>query len=167
MPITNDTRPPPPRQPRRDPRAKQPGAQGIAYREPRSVPPDRLAGRVAATTPAFLCRSTWSAGHLHHRGHANRARDIFRRTAGRTRLLPCLRSSDGRRRRHRTVGASLDFANLGTRRVVGRRVVVATSAEFCVGMKAGTTPAPTGRPRGACRSSHSRRSASGPALSLS
>jgi hypothetical protein len=56
---------------RRDPHAEPPGAQGIAYRQTRSVPPVRLAGRVAATTRAFLCRSTWRAGHLHRRGHAN------------------------------------------------------------------------------------------------
>lgn len=65
MPITIVTRSPH-RQPRPDHRAdQQAGAQGIAYREPRSVPPDRLAGRVGATTRAFLRRSTRGTGHVY------------------------------------------------------------------------------------------------------
>jgi len=38
-------------------------------------------------------------------------RPCFPATAGRMRLFPGLPSSEGRRRRHRTVGASLDFAH--------------------------------------------------------
>jgi hypothetical protein len=55
-----------PSQPTRHPRVTEhkPGAQGMAYREPRLVPPIRLASRVAATTRAFRCRSTRRAGHL-------------------------------------------------------------------------------------------------------
>jgi len=78
MPITSVISHPPQRQPRHDPRAvPQPRAQGISYRDPRSVPPVRLAGRVAATTRAFLRRSTRRAGHL-HRPSRHQAHDIFR-----------------------------------------------------------------------------------------
>jgi hypothetical protein len=59
------------------------------------------------------------------------------------------------------------FANLATGASFERPAFVPTSAEFCFGMNAGTTPAPTVWPRAACRSPDSRRSASGPALSLS
>ncbi len=56
-------------------------------------------------------------------GHRTTSRPIrpepwFPATAGRMRLFPGLPSSEGRRRRHRTVGASLDFANLATQCVV-------------------------------------------------
>ena len=53
----------------------------------------------------------------------------FPATAGRMRLFPGLRSSEGRRRRHRTAGASLDFAN---GREVGRDRKRPTVPRSCV-----------------------------------
>jgi hypothetical protein len=47
------------------------------------------------------------------------ARTCFPATAGRTSLFPGLCSSEGRRRRHRTAGASLDFASCATGRDAG------------------------------------------------
>ena len=68
-----------PRQPRRRStrRQRQPGTQPIAYREPRSVPPVRMAGRAAAIRARLQRRSTRRTGHLHRPRHANRDMTSF------------------------------------------------------------------------------------------
>jgi hypothetical protein len=66
-------------------RGKPQHAQRIAYREPRSVPPIRMAGRAAAIRARLPCRSTRRAGHLHPPDHApTGGHAIFRGAKGKS-----------------------------------------------------------------------------------
>ena len=60
------------------PPREQGSARPIAYREPRSVPPVRMAGRAAAIRARLRRRSTRRTGHLHHpRSHSQTGHHIF------------------------------------------------------------------------------------------
>jgi hypothetical protein len=67
----------------------------------------------------------------------------------------------------RRIGRGSDLANLGARRVSVFRARLPISSELRLGVNSAAAPTPTVRPEGACRSPHSMRPASAPALSLS
>jgi hypothetical protein len=70
--TTSPQTPSPPRTPARE----QGSARPITYREPRSVPPVRMAGRAAAIHARLRRRSTRRTGHLHHPQVTHAKRDI-------------------------------------------------------------------------------------------
>jgi hypothetical protein len=85
--------------------------------------------------------------HLDRDGCRDPSTPQLSRKPGRLRPRPGMRSYEGRRGRHRTAGASLGFANLETRRVVGAPAVIADRLEFCFGVNSGTASGADGAAR--------------------
>jgi len=88
----------------------------------------RVSHDVEATHPLFGNLATLVVDDRRRLSRIS-ARTCFPATAGRTSLFPGLCPSEGRRRRHRTAGASLDFARSATGVVVGSAVVVSGGLE--------------------------------------
>ena len=92
----------------------RPSSRTWAPRSPRGSDPSlTLTGGKTRRSPASLLFANLATLVVDDRRRLSRisARICFPATAGRTSLFPGLCSSEGRRRRHGTAGASLDFAN--------------------------------------------------------